>query len=110
MPRRVSTLRFANELILYQQGMQCPYLSGLDGQKRPRETRAAHVDLHVEGEEFLLVVDFIASMIPRELDISRIHSESGVTLSILAEWCSVGRSSTWRIIHSKRITSLPLLG
>ena len=63
MPRRVSTLRFVNELMLYQQGVQCPYRSGLDGQKRPRETRAAHVDLHVEGEEFLLVVDFIASMI-----------------------------------------------
>ena len=108
MPRRVSTLRFANELILYQQGMQCPYLSGLDGQKRPRETRAAHVDLHVEGEEFLLVVNFIASLISR--DICRIHSESGVTLSRLAEWCRVGRSSTWRIIHSKRITSLPFLG
>ena len=108
MPRRVSTLRFANELILHQQGMQCPYPSGLDGQKRPRETRAAHVDLHVEGEEFLLVVDFIASMISR--DMCRIHSESGVTLSRLAEWCRVGRSSTWRIIHSRRITSLPLLG
>ena len=91
MPRRVSTLRFANELILYQQGVQCPYRSGLDGQ-RPRETRAAHVDLHVlEGEEFLLVVDFIASMISR--DICRIHSESVVTLSRLAEWCKVGRSS-----------------
>ena len=101
-PRRVSTLRFVNELILlYQQGVQCPYRSGLDGQ-RSRETRAAHVDLHVEGEESLLVVDFIASMISR--DMCRIHSESGVTLSRLAEWCRVGRSSTWRIIHSKRIT------
>ena len=78
MPRRVSTLRFVNELMLYQQGMWCPYRSGLDGQ-RPRETKAAHVDLHVEGEEFLLVVDFIASMISR--DMRRIHSESGVTWS-----------------------------